>query len=151
PRVLLRLYMETYGLEARPGVPFRLQVFDDDWTELDGSEGTTGDRGLIEVSTQASARHARLRLQPEDGEIEQYNLAIGELEPSDSDYGLRARLNDLAFYCGDEPPPSSGMEIDDQVDPALQAALDAFARSFDLGEDPERDALEEAIRSNFGC
>src|SRR5690606_33325638 len=39
PRVLLRLYMETYGLEARPGVPFRLQVFDDDWTELDGSEG----------------------------------------------------------------------------------------------------------------
>jgi hypothetical protein len=157
PRVVLRLFMKTYGLQTRAGVPFELQVFDDDWSELDGCRaGTTGNDGLIEVPTQASARYARLFLRPEGGETEHYSLAIGELEPSDSPSGLRARLNDLAFYCGDDPPPPEAMETDEDDqeeppdDPALQAALESFAFCRNLADDPERAELEGAVVRQYG-
>lgn len=65
-------------------------------------EGTTGPDGLIEVEIPADAQTGRLEAEicTTTGERMIWPLALGALDPWDTDAGVQARLNNLGFPCG---------------------------------------------------
>ncbi len=115
---------------ARADVPFTLIV--------DGQtfEGTTDAEGRIDIWIPPDARTGKLVLGPD----ESYELALGGLDPVETDDGLRTRLRNLGHL-------SDG---DDDV--ALAAAVASFqsVEGLDVtgtADDQTRDALLTAHRS----
>ncbi len=66
---------------------------------LDGEirNGTTDGDGRVQETIPPDAREARLVLTNYD---EEYRLALGHLDPLDTERGVQARLNNLGFECG---------------------------------------------------
>ncbi|MCY2954016.1 MAG: peptidoglycan-binding protein [Planctomycetota bacterium] len=82
--------------------------------DVDGkiTQGTTDDKGFVEVSISPMAQHARI-------EIEDlvYELELGGLDPVDEVQGVQGRLQNLGFYHGD---------IDGQLTPDTREAIADF-------------------------
>jgi hypothetical protein len=121
---LFRLELRAYG-EPRANLDYVL--------EIDGKEmrGTTDAEGRIEVPIPPDARRGVLRI----GEHESYTLALGYVDPIDTDTGVRDRLVNLAYLDRGDTEPG-----------ALRDALRALQRAHGLPatgtiDDPTRAAL----------
>jgi len=113
----------------RRGIPalFRLQLFDGDQPRANQAyelvvdevphRGVTDGDGVLVESVPAGARKGRLVVGPDKVTID---VRFGELDPIDTDSGVRHRLSNLGFECRD------------QDDAALRDAVTAFQHRFGL-------------------
>lgn len=111
------------GDEPRAGEAYRLEY--DDGQVLEGS--TDGD-GWVDQPLPVAVRKATLSLK--DGR-EQYELAVGGLDPADTPSGAQGRLANLGYYFG---------KVDGKLGPMTQAALRRFQRTAGLEATGEVDA-----------
>jgi hypothetical protein len=115
--------------EPRANEPYTLRV--------DGqvSQGTTNGDGWVEVSIAPKAQSAKLTIGEGDRE-EEYDLALGHLDPVEELTGVQARLSNLGFPCHstgalDEPTRDAlrrfqrqqGMEPTGELDDVTRSRL----------------------------
>jgi peptidoglycan hydrolase-like protein with peptidoglycan-binding domain len=106
-------------------------------------QGTTGDGGWVVEPIPPSADRIVITLGT-DPEAEEYDFDIGYVNPIDKVSGVRSRLGNLGYSCGDE----SGEEIG----PRTSAALSAFQRDHGLEvtgelESGTRGAIQDLFQS----
>jgi len=128
---------EDASSEDRPrtNVPYVL--------EIDGrraGQGKTDGEGRIEVAIPPDAREGRLILEPGTTKETVLPLYLGHLDPISEVSGVKQRLFNLGFECG---------QLDDEETPELEEAVSAFQEKFGLNKtgrvDQEtRDTLERA-------
>lgn len=109
--------------------------------DLDGKliEGTTDDDGRIEATIPPQTKKGRLILEPGTLREKVINLNLGELNPLSELSGVKHRLANLGFDCGD---------TNDEVTPGLESALRAFQEKYGLrvtgeADQATRDKLQE--------
>ena len=104
---------EEKVLEDRPreGLPYVVEV------DGDLTNGTTDDEGMIEITIPPNAKRGRLILDPGTQNEHIVPLKLGGLNPLSQISGVKQRLANLGFDCGDQT---------DMETPALRAALGAF-------------------------
>jgi hypothetical protein len=104
--------------------------------EVEGAvfEGATDARGKIEHWVAPQAKLGRLRVwlaEPGLPAELDWEIRIGYVNPHDSVSGMKARLNNLGFSCGEE---------DDEIDDRFLTALRAFQRHHGLPPSGQIDA-----------
>jgi len=112
--------------------------------DIDGNltEGTTDDDGMIEVSIPPNAKKGRLILEPGTTNERVLQLDLGELNPLSEISGIKHRLKNLGFDCGD---------TSDGATPALGAALRAFQEKHGLQVTGEADqATKDKLKDLHG-
>jgi len=131
-----RTASESTPEPARPDVPRSNVQYS---LEVDGRsfEGTTDGEGYLEVRIPASARLATLTIEPGTPDEETVPLRLGGLDPLSETSGVKQRLNNLGFDCGDV----SAEETD-----AFRAALRAFKVHRGL---PDDDTLDRRSREEL--
>ena len=104
--------------------------------EIDGKvfEGTTDDKGLLEVGIDPAARGGRLQM-PDDGL--ECALALGHLDPLDELIGIQQRLQNLGFYFS---------EADGKDNEETRVAIADFQASVSLDATGE---LDDATRAKL--
>jgi uncharacterized Zn-binding protein involved in type VI secretion len=132
---------------VRRGEPaqIRLRMLEDDepragtpWVlEVDGRrfEGITDADGQIVIPMTGNARRALLRVGPA-GQADEYELALGTVEPIDTQAGVRTRLENLGFL----------RSVGGESEKALQEALRVFQGRSGL---PVTGELDEATRARL--
>lgn len=131
--VPVKLNLRLLDQEGNPrvDVPYKLDV--------DGTvkQGTTPADGSISQTIKANAKKAKLTLTPADGPEEQYEFALGCMNPEDDIGGVQGRLKNLGYYRGDvtgsmdeattnairDYQQVAGLPVTGQADDATQAAL----------------------------
>ena len=100
--------------------------------EIDGevNRGTTDDDGMIEISIGPGAKKGRLILEPGTPNETSVPLKLGDLNPLTKISGVKQRLANLGFDCGDQT---------DTETPSLGAALRAFQEKHDVEVTGEAD------------
>lgn len=127
PRAKIHVYVQEVG-EAFAEKKYELDVGGET------IEGETDGDGLVEADVPADASEALLRF-PDDGVS--FRLLLGELDPITEISGVRHRLDNLGYACGDG----------DAVDDELTLALRRFQEDRGLTptgalDDATRDALK---------
>lgn len=102
-------------------------------------QGTTGSDGMLECDIPPNAREGRLILEPGTPNETILPLNLGHLDPLDEVSGVKQRLANLTFPCGEG----------NEATPELEAALRVFQEKHGLevtgSLDPKtKDALEKA-------
>jgi N-acetylmuramoyl-L-alanine amidase len=124
----------------RKGIPLylRLQMLDEDdkpianvsyTLDIDGGEtieGKTGPDGKIEQAIPPGARSGTLHVEGDDP----VPLSFGELDPIDTAIGVKQRLMNLGYDCGDE---------DGETDEEAQEVLREFQEKYGLNPTGEVD------------
>jgi N-acetylmuramoyl-L-alanine amidase len=115
-----KLRLRLLGCDGKPrsGLAYML--------DIDGQllyQGKTDSDGRIVHSIPPNAPRGRLLLQ--DG-AEQYNLALGHVDPIDQLTGVQGRLHNLGFDCG---------AIDGVKGPKTEAAIREFQEKYGLNVD----------------
>ena len=124
-----KLKMQLFLLgEPRANEPYTLV--------LDGKiiTGTTDGDGNIEQVIPPNSKGGVLKL---NGGKEAYPVRVGHLNPTDSISGIKQRLNNLGYYCGNE---------DDTEDDQFGEALTQFQGDHKLKQTGE---LDDATRSKI--
>lgn len=157
----IRTSWETAATEKRHrfvcrGVPSKLQIqlLDEDGNPrgnldycviVDGSrhsDRTTAD-GWVRIPIKPNARKAKLILKLQNGQ-EVYDLNLGNLDPVTQTEGVRQRLRNLGFDCGDE----EGEELAEQTITALRE----FQHQYQLTESGKPDQATQAkLVEVYGC
>jgi N-acetylmuramoyl-L-alanine amidase len=117
--------------EPRKALPYKLYVGDL------VIEGKTDDDGYVECEVPANAGHGRLLLAPGTPDETEIKVNLGHLDPIDELSGVKQRLRNLCFDCGDQS---------DERTPAFEAALRAFQRKH--GMEPTG-ILDDATRARI--
>jgi hypothetical protein len=86
---------------------------------IDGTtaKGTTDDDGYVDCPIPVGAQNARLVLAPGTPDETEIALQLGHLDPISEVPGVKQRLRNLCFDCGDQTPDET---------PDLESALRAF-------------------------
>jgi len=97
----------------RPKVKLRIVVKDDQGKHIADKkyelkigekmlEGSTDGQGFIEKEIPAETTRAQLKVFTGDEKLKvlSWDLSVGELEPSETNLGVQARLHNLGFYYG---------------------------------------------------
>ncbi|MFH1216443.1 MAG: peptidoglycan-binding protein [Pseudomonadota bacterium] len=120
--------------EVRSDLPYRL--------EIDGyvTDGTTDSEGMIEFSIPPGARRGKVILEPNTTRAKEIPLMLGALDPVSEIRGVKQRLANLGFDCGNTN--------DDEIAEEVEAALRFFQDEYDLEvtgviDDATRDKLKE--------
>jgi hypothetical protein len=119
--------------EPLANVPYRLLI--------DGrqTEGQTDGEGRIEASIPPNAREGTLTLRPGTEQQRVIPLQLGHLDPLDTVPGIKERLGNLGFECGDR---------EEEETPEYSAALSAFQEKHGLQVTGILDAAtRDALRS----
>lgn len=129
---------ESSSQEERPrqNIPYIL--------DIDGNliEGTTDEDGMIEASIPPNARQGRLILEPRTTNERILPLHLGGLNPLSEISGIKQRLRNLGFDCGD---------TSEETTPAMEAALRAFQEKHDLRVTGETDqATKDKLKDLHG-
>ncbi len=129
---------ESRAQEDRPrrNIPYVL--------DIDGNltEGTTDGDGMIEVSILPNAKKGRLILEPRTVNEKVLPLNLGGLNPLSEISGVKHRLKNLGFDCGD---------TSDEATPGLAAALRAFQEKHSLRVTGEADqATKDKLQELHG-
>jgi N-acetylmuramoyl-L-alanine amidase len=122
--------------EPRASVPYVL--------EIDGTttNGTTDGDGYVEAVIPGSARAGRLVLNPGTAHEEEFRLMLGHLDPISEFVGVKQRLANLTFDCGDQS---------NEMTPGLRTAIEAFQQKLGLEPTGElTDELRQKIRELHG-
>lgn len=141
PAVIDSLHTVTSDVEYNPptrrdrpcaNVPYLIIV--------DGrmKDGRSDGDGYIKCIIPPAARSARLIIEPGTLRERELPLHLGCLDPLSEISGIKHRLNNLGFACG---------EINDEVTPALQSALRAFQEKYEL---PVTGEPDRATRDKLG-
>jgi len=104
--------------------------------------GRTGSDGSLKEEIPLSVKTAELKVWMLDGDEDsavQWKLDIGHLEPVDTTYGLKARLNNLGYDCG---------EVNDQFDDKTKGALLIFQADKGLPTTGELDQATQDMLLN---
>lgn len=123
-------------------------VGDSSWRLEIGSllkEGTTGTDGLVDEAIPADALQGRLEavVDVAKGTRMSWSLALGALDPWDSDSGAQGRLNNLGFPCG---------RIDGIVGRHTRAAAKLFQTAYRLSVDGIPGPITKGkLRDVHGC
>ena len=117
----------------RAGAPYIL-IIDGNLTQ-----GNTDNDGMVEVSIPPNARKGRLTVEPGTLRESIFNLNLGWLDPADSVTGIKQRLANFGFDCGDQSS---------DITPGFQDALRAFQDSRGLeitgeNDDTSRNKLKQ--------
>jgi hypothetical protein len=97
---LLRVQLREQG-QARAGLLYRIAL--DSGEVIDG---TTDDKGVLEVPLSPTSRRAALAV---DGEPVTWILDIGALQPADSATGIRQRLINIGMVAEDDDTLASSL------------------------------------------
>ena len=119
----------------RANVPFILDV--------DGrlTRGKTDGEGRLEVALPPDAREGILIVEPGTPRETVVRLALGTMDPITEIAGLRKRLNNLGFHCGEA----------NEMTPDLEAALRAFQEKYGLQVTGQPDqATRDKLRQVHG-
>ncbi len=131
---------------------FHIRLLDDDDSpranlnyvlEIDGQEftGTTDGNGAISISIPPKAKNGKLVL-TDEGEEEEYDLYLGQLDPIEEISGVQARLKGLGYYNG---------ESSQAINPETEQALKDFQEANNLEPTGQLDdALRSKIESIYG-
>ena len=119
-----RLHVQLRDPAGQPlaGVRYELVALDETF------QGTTGDDGSVEQQVDVRARDALLRLHG-SGPPRELRLAIGHLDPPDTESGARGRLKNLGWTGGPDTDPlrafqaASEMEAHGEIDDATREKL----------------------------
>lgn len=122
----IRMQLMMLG-EPRKNEPYTL-VLDDKTIE-----GTTDGDGFVEAFIRPNCPGGKLILTNTGEEIP---ISLGHLNPIDTVSGVRQRLSNLGFYCGDG----------DEVDDATKIALSQFQGAHGL---PKTSEIDDATRSKL--
>ncbi len=122
----IRMQLMMLG-EPRKNEPYTL-VLDDKTID-----GTTDGDGFVEAFIRPNCPGGKLILTNTGEEIP---ISLGHLNPIDTVSGVRQRLSNLGFYCGDG----------DEVDEATQIALSQFQGAHGL---PKTGKIDDATRSKL--
>lgn len=123
-----KIRMQLFMLgEPRKNEPYTL-VLDDETIE-----GTTDGDGFVEAFIRPNCRGGKLILTNTGEEIP---ISLGHLNPIDTVSGVRQRLSNLGFYCGDG----------DEIDEATKIALSQFQGAHGL---PKTGEIDDATRSKL--
>ena len=109
--------------------------------EIDGKEfkGTTDGNGAIKVSVPPAAKTGRLILVREN---EEYDLALGSLDPIEQLTGVQARLHGLGYYQD---------EISGEMEAATEQAIKDFQEANGLEPTGQLDdSLRNRLQSVYG-
>ena len=124
---------ESQEDEPRANLPYTL--------EIDGQtfSGQTDEEGYLEHPIPGNARRGKLVLEPGTANEVSIPVQLGALDPLTETRGVKQRLNNLAFDCGDET---------DEPTPQFEAALKAFQEKHGLEatgrpDQETRDKLQE--------
>ena len=137
-----RLKIVVADIKRRPvsGSLWQLEI--DDTLAL---SGTTGNDGLIDQEIPADAARGRLEAVVDTitGEKMVWTLALGALDPWNTDTGAQGRLNNLGFLCG---------RIDGIIGRRTKAATRRFQTIYDLAVDGIPGPITKAkLRDLHGC
>lgn len=120
--------------ETRPDLPYRL--------EIDGqvTAGSTDGEGMIEFSIPPGARRGKVILEPNTTRAKEIPLMLGALDPVSETRGVKQRLANLGFDCGNTN--------DDALTEEAEAALRFFQEEYGLEvsgavDDATRNKLKE--------
>ena len=123
--------------EPRSDVPYRL--------ELPGRtlRGVADSDGMIEISISADVKSARLVLEEDGEDVEQYELALGHLDPIAEISGVQMRLLNLGYYFG---------EITGELDLDTREAIEEFQRTaeIEVSGEPDQRTLDKLVEVH-GC
>jgi hypothetical protein len=95
----------------RKNVPYRLSI------ERRTFTGQTDGDGMLEVVIPPNAKRGELTIDPGNENEATYKLKLGRLEPLSEISGIKIRLRNLGFDCGN---------LNDEEGPSFTAALGAF-------------------------
>jgi len=112
--VSLQIVVEDQNGKAFAGKPFELTF------NGDIRHGNLGGDGLVEEKIPADLTDAQLTVHVSSADpaiVFQWTLALGSLQPVDTNSGVQARLNNLGFACG---------AVDGSVGGRTEAALRRF-------------------------
>ncbi|HUI53524.1 MAG TPA: peptidoglycan-binding protein [Bryobacteraceae bacterium] len=124
----------TKDFQPRANIPYTLVV---DGQSIDGT--TDGD-GLVDQPISPGAREGKLVL---DGGKEEYEFALGNIDPIDTVSGLQGRLQNLGYFAG---------EVTGEMDDDTTDAVRAFQAACGLSETGEPDDSTLAkLKSEYGC
>jgi Putative peptidoglycan binding domain len=98
----------------RAGVPYVLVI------DGKSTEGETDSEGMLEISIPPNALGGRLTLEPGTLRETVFNLNLGWLDPIDGPSGMKQRLSNFGFDCGDQT---------NEATPGFQQAMRAFQES----------------------
>ena len=96
--------------------------------------GKTSSTGLLREEIPVEASKAVLKVWRRAGDpdsVLEWTIDLGHLEPVETIYGLKARLNNLGYDCG---------TVNDAMDEKTTAALKHFQRDHDLPDTGQADA-----------
>jgi hypothetical protein len=111
----IRLVLVDRNGQPRSDLPYTLEIDGILFSEM------TDSNGKIEYSIPPNAKNGVLRIGADDAETIMLNL--GYTDPVSEISGIKERLTNLGFYCG---------EIDEQMTPKLETALRAFQKKHGL-------------------
>ena len=86
----------------------------------------TSSTGLLREEVPVDAKTATLKLwmrEGDDSSVVEWTINLGHLEPVDTTYGLKARLNNLGYSCG---------TVNDTFDDKTEEALRLFQQDYGL-------------------
>jgi N-acetylmuramoyl-L-alanine amidase len=131
------------GEVPRAGIDYFMCTETSSGDPIPDRQGTTDDGGWVNEPLPPSAVKVTITLAT-DPEQEEYEFEIGQVNPIDTVSGLRARLVNLGYSCGDE----NGEELGELT----KAALSAFQGDYGLtitgkADSATRDALQQAFQS----
>ena len=123
----LRLIFLNFKGEPFANSPYKLEV--------DGKiiEDTLDSEGLLDISISPSAKKATIFIGNKLDEI-RYELNLGYLNPLETISGVKARLNDLGYNCGEE---------NEELNLLTQMAILSFQKKYEL------EPLDGKIGSQF--
>jgi len=132
----LRICLIDEDGEPRANVPYALEI---DGTSV---EGTTDDDGRLEHAIPPNAGRGRLLLgQSRD---EEYQLALGHLDPTDEISGIQGRLLNMGLLWGNGA-------VTGEVDQAPEEALRRYQRQHGLEPTGESDdATKQSLGDSHG-
>jgi len=103
-------------------------------------DGTTDGDGMVDQPISPGAQEGKLLL---DGGKEEYEFALGNIDPIDTISGLQGRLQNLGYFAG---------EVTGEMDDDTKDAVHSFQAACGLPETGEADdATMAKLKSEYGC
>lgn len=137
----LNIRFLNYDDTPRVGMPYLVKIETKGDDIFPALSGTVDGQGLVRVPIPPKAIFAEITLgQGNDQQIHKFDL--GYVNPIDTLSGVKARLNSLRYYCGDET---------DEPNQKTKDAIKAFQRRYELEPTGERDHPTLALlKEKFG-
>ncbi len=120
----LRMQFVDEDDKPRKAVPYVLAIKTKSGRPVPLKTGKTDNDGFLEETIPPDATEGEITLGEEDDE-EVIEIMLGHLDPIDTISGVKARLNNLGYECGEE---------DGEFDRQTRQAVREFQRDYDLEE-----------------